>query len=336
MDGTTLSSGRAADRPGRGAPAFRFSTADYAPRERLAVWQEIYGRSLSKQDVEPIDTEMFGADVIFRKLPDLSTMTGSRSAAIYRRNRNQLDGDNLFVTVALAGGFEATQLGRTSRMAVGDALVGTGAEPITARVFGGYRSITLSVPLRVISSRVTALDAAFGRRIPAENPALRLLTRYVDLIEELDDLASPELKRNAVTHVHDLLVLALGATRDAAAVAKLRGGRAACLRDIKTDVERRLGDEDLSIASIAARHRLPVRYVQRLFEADGTTFTEFVLERRLARAHCRLGDPRLDGESIGTIAFEAGFTNQAYFNRAFRSRYGTSPSDVRAQAKRGD
>jgi len=31
--------------------------------------------------------------------------------------------------------------------------------------------------------------------------------------------------------------------------------------------------------------------------------------------------------------FDAGFSNQPYFNRAFRSRFGLSPSDVREQAR---
>jgi AraC-like DNA-binding protein len=90
----------------------------------------------------------------------------------------------------------------------------------------------------------------------------------------------------------------------------------------------------MSVSDFAKRHRLPVRYVQRLFEKDGSTFTEFVLERRLAQVHRTLSDPRFVAQSISVVAFEAGFTNQAYFNRTFRSRYGAAPSDVRACARR--
>ena len=132
MEGTA-SSGRASE-VCAGASLFRFSTADYAPRDRLAAWQEVYGRTLCKQDIEPVETESIHADAVFCKLPGLSTMTGHRSPAVYRRKREQVDSDNLFVTIGLAGEFEATQLGRTARMRPGDALVGTGAEPIVARV----------------------------------------------------------------------------------------------------------------------------------------------------------------------------------------------------------
>jgi AraC-like DNA-binding protein len=37
---------------------------------------------------------------------------------------------------------------------------------------------------------------------------------------------------------------------------------------------------------------------------------------------------------IADIAAEAGFTDLSYFNRAFRRRYGETPSDLRETARR--
>ncbi|WP_094194055.1 helix-turn-helix transcriptional regulator [Bradyrhizobium viridifuturi] len=68
--------------------------------------------------------------------------------------------------------------------------------------------------------------------------------------------------------------------------------------------------------------------------SDGTTFSEFVLDQRLARAHGLLVDPRRTGRSISTIAFEAGFGDLSYFNRAFRRRYNATPSDIRIAPRR--
>ena len=63
---------------------------------------------------------------------------------------------------------------------------------------------------------------------------------------------------------------------------------------------------------------------------EGTTFTEYVLARRLAHAHRMLNDPRRAGDKIATIAHDAGFADVSYFNRAFRQRYGDTPSGIRA------
>ncbi|MEN3383321.1 MAG: hypothetical protein V7608_3365, partial [Hyphomicrobiales bacterium] len=45
--------------------------------------------------------------------------------------------------------------------------------------------------------------------------------------------------------------------------------------------------------------------------------------------------PRYAGQKISAIAFDAGFGDLSYFNRAFRRRYGAAPSEVRAAATCG-
>ena len=50
-----------------------------------------------------------------------------------------------------------------------------------------------------------------------------------------------------------------------------------------------------------------------------------------ARAHHMLSNPLLAERTISTIAYEAGFGDLSHFNRAFRRRYGETPSDVRAR-----
>jgi AraC-like DNA-binding protein len=96
-------------------------------------------------------------------------------------------------------------------------------------------------------------------------------------------------------------------SRDAAETAKSPGVRAARLHAIKTDILNGLSRQDLSLAGLAARHGVTTRYVQMLFESEGTTFSRFLLDRRLSRAHRMLSDPRLAERTISAIAYEAGF-----------------------------
>jgi len=282
-------------------------------------------------DIAPIEKEAFHIDIRMRRLPGLSIMTGSRSAAIYRRTPRHIDCDDLVISLGLAGPFEVSQAGRTATMAQGDAVMLISGEPGRVTVPSNGRWINLCVPQRA----VPGLSANFCKRVPADNSVVKLLTGYIDVLEETDTLATPELQRHAVTHIHDLIALALGSTRDATEVAKVRGARAARLHAVKADIVDNLGHADLSVAAVAARHHLPVRSLQRLFEADGATFTDFVRDTRLARAHRMLIDPRLNNLKISAIASEAGLGDMSYFNQSFRRRYGATPSDVRAQAKAG-
>jgi AraC-like DNA-binding protein len=109
--------------------------------------------------------------------------------------------------------------------------------------------------------------------------------------------------------------------------------RAARFRAIKLDIANSLGRPDLSVATLADRHACTPRSLQRLFEAEGTTFTDYVLAERLAWAHLLLSDPGRDGDKISAIAYECGFGDISYFNRMFRRRFGVVPSEIRAQAR---
>ena len=311
----------------------RFSTADYAPDERLDACREIYGRTLSKRDIEPLSAEQFHTEATLRRMPGLGIVTARRSAAIYRLPPEFIDNDDVVVTVGLTSCYEAHQFDRLLNLKPGEAIVLTASEPVFLKVptYGEY--INVRAPRRTLSSLVAGLDAAYGRPIPADNPALRLLTRYIGIIEETESLAAPDLQRQAVTHIHDLMALAIGATRDAAEIAKSRGARAARLRAIKQDIATLLDQPDLSVATIAVRHRIKPRWVQRLFESEGTTFTEYVLAQRLVRAHRLLTDPLYANQKVSTIALDIGFGDLSYFNRAFRQRYGTTPSELRPAAR---
>jgi AraC-like DNA-binding protein len=145
----------------------------------------------------------------------------------------------------------------------------------------------------------------------------------------------PSLQHSAVTHVYDLLAKTLGTTRDAAMLADGRGVRAARLATIKNDIARHLTDARLSVHTVAARHKVSPRYVQRLFDEAGSTFTEYVIEQRLERARRLLSDPRLSDRTLTAIAFAAGFNDLSHFQRRFRGRYGGSPSELRAAVRTG-
>jgi len=211
----------------------------------------------------------------------------------------------------------------------GEGLVARSAQIFSGDVRSGARGLTVRVPLAELNPMIRDLDSATVRLVPASSEPLSLLSSYVSALQQSQALARPELQHIAVTHVHDLVTLVAGATRDGAERARRRGMRAARLRSVEADIARHLGRHDLSAEAVAARHAISPRYLRLLFEGEGTTFSEYVLGMRLAQAHRMLSDARHDSLSISAIAFSSGFGDLSYFNRAFRRRYGATPSDVR-------
>jgi AraC-like DNA-binding protein len=314
-----------------------FSTDDIAPRHRLAVWREALFQTEFNVDIEPARGAPFRGQATVRALPGLRLLSGKSSPATYRRNHKRVIRDDVVLSFGREVKHVSAQAnGREAMIEAGDAflLPCGGCASIQVPHEGEFTSLRL--PRAALASNVVNLHDAYCQRIPRETPALVLRKRYHALLEwETEALADPALQHSAVTHIYDLLAKTLGATRDAAAIADGRGVRAARMKLIKDDIARHLTETRLSVHTVAARHKVSARYVQRLFDECGSTFTEYVIEQRLERAHRLLTDPRLGDRTLTAIAFAAGFNDLSHFQRRFRRRYGATASDVRAMRTEG-
>lgn len=312
----------------------RLSSDQFPESDRLEATRELYGRAIMKVDFEPLPDAPFHLDAILRALPGCGLSFATYSPIACVRTPSLRDSDDLVLTVALSGGGILRGRGKEAEIGGGHAVLSSSED--TGCLYLPSRGETINVRLTFgrIAPLIADLDAALVRPIPENMEAMRLLLNYVGALKHKDTLATPELLDLVVTHLHDLAALAIGATRDAAAVAGVRGVRAARLRAIKADIIDNLRHPDLPIAAIAARHGITPRYVRMLFEGEGMSFSEFVLGQRLTRAYRMLTDPCQRHRTISTIAFEVGFGDLSYFNRSFRRRFGATPSDVRAGAPR--
>jgi AraC-like DNA-binding protein len=261
--------------------------------------------------------------VIARVLPGLIVSVLSVSPHTVRRTRELLaDGnDDIALVVPPTAGNLVSHLGRELSTEAGDAVLMSTADVMRIHVVPTLQCAILTLSRQTLSPLVPGLEDAFMRPVPRNTEALQMLMRYIRLLDDQQRLATARMRHLVVNHVYDLVALALGATHDAAEIANGRGLRAARLHAIKTEILNSLNRHDLSLAGLAARHGVTPRYVQMLFESEGTTFLRFLLDQRLTRAHRMLSDPRLAERTISAIAYEAGFGDLSHFNRAFRRRY---------------
>jgi AraC-like DNA-binding protein len=311
----------------------RFSTDDFAPCDRFAVWREVFGRSLLNVEVERANSGPFRASATMRALPGIRMISATTSGVIYRRPQGLVQNDDLVFSFGATKGSHAQQRNReTSAAEDGDALLLLGAEWSTVARANEGSFHGLRLPRCAMVARVRNVEDLYCRRIPGDIPSLQLLRRYLPVLDGIEH--TPELQQTAVNHIIDLITVTLGATGEATHIAKGRGVRAARLQSLKSDIMSHLRDASLSVRAVAARHKVTPRYVQKLFDESGQTFTEYVLGQRLARAHRLLTDARLAERTLSAIALEVGFSDLSYFNRAFRRQFGAAPSDMRVQPRR--
>jgi AraC-like DNA-binding protein len=308
-----------------------FSTDDLPEANRVAMWREHYGRTAFGVDIEPRKDEPFHARRFSARVPGLQVMRGAMSPAIVTRTKDCISDGNsdLALVINRTGTATACARGRELSLGAGDAILMSSSEVTKYSRCDRGSSWTLCLSRSVLSSLVVNVEDTIMRCIPQHTEALKMLTGYLKTLFDGGGLTTPELRQLAVRYVYDLVALTLGATREANERARPRGVRAARLEAAKAFIAENSHRSSLSVGLVAARLGVTTRYLQRLFEGDGTTFSEFLLRKRLTRAHRRLSEPQFLADAVSTIAYDAGFADLSYFNRSFRKLYGINPLGVR-------
>lgn len=90
-------------------------------------------------------------------------------------------------------------------------------------------------------------------------------------------------------------------------------------------------DKEISLKTLAARLKMHPSYLGSIFrQQTGFYFNDYLNEERLKYA---TGLIETTDMKLKEIVDRAGFSSQTYFNRQFKSRYGTSPNAYRREIK---
>jgi AraC-like DNA-binding protein len=145
-------------------------------------------------------------------------------------------------------------------------------------------------------------------------------------------LAAPKLRDAVLSHIHDLVALAISecaALGESSASAVVAARHSAALDHIAANFQ----DPELSLEVVARCQGISPRYLQHLMTSSGASFTERVNELRLQRAFALLIEPHGCERRISDIALDVGFSDISHFNRVFRARFGISPRGVRSAGR---
>jgi AraC-like DNA-binding protein len=310
----------------RSGASFELSTGGLGQAKGLSSLQDLFQSKVQLQLVADPDQKI-DARMTVTGLPGVRYArmeSGMRVSLLRERQMLSDQEDDVCLIMSRGAPLSIQQRGHETLALNGEAVLLDYREAATL----SFRTMTYAavrVPHAALAPLTRLIGDSAGRRIDGGSAALGLLRAYLGSLP--DRIADQGLKGLIATHVYDLMALAIGATGDAGDLAAERGVMAARLQVVQTALRK---NPELSIHEVAARQGVSPRYVQKLFEETGTTFTAFVLDLRLESARAMLTSPRYRHWKIATIAQEAGFGDLSYFNRCFRVRYDRTPSDFRA------
>lgn len=312
--------------------------SDEPVASRLDYWRHAVGDTIVPFDLRidaPADFEsrILTGDVGAVRVAELATLPGEvlRTPKLIRRSDPEL----CKIDVQVRGRTVVEQDGRRATMEPGD-----------------FTFVDLSRPCRWVTSSAEVVAVMFPRAmLPIQRKELAELTAV-----PFSGLRGPgalvfSLVRRLVHHLHDydasegarlgaavldLLTVALTARLDRPAAVSPETRQLALLASINAHIEQRLGDPELSPASIAAAHHISLRYLQKLFAAQGLTVSSLIRRRRLERCRRDLLDPALRIRPVSAIAARWGFPNAVHFNRTFRDTYDLPPGEFRRRCNTAD
>jgi AraC-like DNA-binding protein len=306
----------------------RLSNRDLPARDRLAFLHDFVARSVVGLQFTPRDPASFEFDVACRPLGDGTVVGSARYSAVRGERTRELTADgrsNYILTVHQADYEIDVSGGRRLSVSKGDIVI---VNESLQQSFSnpGTRLLLIGLEEGKMSGIAPSIRARPIHHIPAARPGAALVAGYGDLL--LGDATLDEAgARLAGDHLYQLVALALGSGEDRRP--ELPGIGGARLALVKQEIERNLTDPEFDIGTVARRQGVTPRYIQRLFEREGTTFSQFLRDARLDRARAAL---EAGGGTISSIAFDCGFGDLSHFNKAFRSRFGATPSDIKAIA----
>jgi AraC-like DNA-binding protein len=187
--------------------------------------------------------------------------------------------------------------------------------------------IYLSIPRTVFRDRIAGIDRCTALRIPGTQGIgfvaanfLRSSATHADQLLAHDFFTLSD-------HALDLLTLAI--TSVCPVDSNLSRSRSVSINGIKTFIEQNLRDIGLDTSLITRHAGWSARYINNLFEDEGTSLMRYVWKRRLENCRKDMQNPVYAGHRLSDIAFRWGFNDAAHFSRAFKQQFGYSPREFR-------
>ena len=303
---------------------------------------ESWGRLLSSDNVSPFqqlesiaDPSAFTGRMRRNHLDQVTAALVELEASEHSVRRSSehiatLAEPDYLVICQLSGG-SAMHLedGRRAELAAGDFTVVSMHQPYTwSFAEGGSAVFSLRFPQELLDVPRQVLSAAEARTLSSREGFGRHLAPFVTAVARDDELLRGHVGGRLARNLIDLFATGL---------VELSAGEAAApppplFVQVTQYIAAHLSDADLDASAIARASHISVRYLQALFQEQGSTVTDWIRDRRLGGSRRDLVDPALREQTIADIALRWGYLDPAYFSRLFRRQFGESPREWRARA----
>jgi AraC-like DNA-binding protein len=315
------------------------STARVPAHERFDFWREVSSQLWVPYDLrcEPEAENRFQAHVGVRDFGGFqASMLTTMPHLVQRTDKliRRTDPEVFKVACLVQGSATVTQGDQCAELRAGDLTLFDTSHPFRGRHTTdrtASRLLLLQFPHALLPLPAREVRRMSCVRLRGDRGTGALLSAFLrQLGTRMDEFGQAECARLA-TLTMEVLATALAAALDVDGAVPAGTRRRALVARIHAFIRDNLGDPELTPDTIAAAHRISLRYLHKLFQGEGHTVAAWIRECRLQQCRRDLADPQLSGQPVNAIAARWGFPNPAHFSHAFRAAYDVSPRRFRLE-----
>ncbi|MCX8254062.1 MAG: helix-turn-helix domain-containing protein [Beijerinckiaceae bacterium] len=299
-------------------------------KDRLDYWQHVLGELIGGFELREYDSRNFSSRFAVSAMGDLKfghftgvSQTIDRKPQLIKRT----DTDDYIVLLESSKLFNIEQNGRQHSGRDSMVLIDI-TRPYHASHPEEMDVIDVFIPRRVMERALGPARQAAGLSIDSSQPSFPVIMSFLRSLAQhgssLDPAAAARMSAFAVDLIASAFAEKLGQDPSR------NVGGAVILYRAQAYIAEHLGVSGLGISEVASQVGISVRRLHQIAADEGISLVDWMWERRLERARSMLIDPAHITTSVGSIAYQCGFVDQAHFSRRFRQRFGLAPSDWRA------
>lgn len=304
-----------------------FSTEDIPVWQRREWLCEVIGREYANVDITSPKTQKLFNEMRIYSWQDLRlSIIQSNAIRIQRlpQESSLSSQDAYFGVILLSGNYQLEQSGREVFLKPGDITIYDATRPHRIYCPDRFSKLIVSIPRKLMQDRLPGVERYTARKVNGDNGLGAVASHFIQSIaREANQMTTNAFFATAKQSL-DLFALALNSIEPASL--NLNRSRSLSLRRIKDFVERQLDNPNLDTDTIVKETGLSARYINELFHDENTSLMRHVWQSRLIRCHDDLTNQQFSYRSVSETALRWGFNDFSHFSRAFKNKFGLTPS----------
>ncbi|MEV0370385.1 helix-turn-helix domain-containing protein [Streptomyces sp. NPDC050636] len=313
-----------------------FHSDDVPAPDRFDYWAELLGRTHAPMELRSDYVDDFQASQRVLDLGAVTVWSAAFQPLVFRRTPKlirQSDPEAYHLSLVVRGSGAGVWRHRETQYKPYDVFINSSSLPNDVHSAGTpVQTVALEIPKALVPLPRDVARRIVGAPVSARDGMGALLGRFLTQLIQDTTPYQPADGPRLGTVLTDLAAALFAHLLEAGNCLPPETHRRTLTLRIQAFIRDNLHDPHLTPATIAAAHHISTSYLHRLFQDEDATVAAWIRRRRLEAARRDLTDPALHTIPIHAIATRWGFPRATDFSRAYRTAYGTTPTDHRHQA----